>query len=269
MDTKVGLPDTEIMLSLFEEVARGAPVVISAYDRSGIFILQIGKGLAKLGLQPNQLVGTSVFEAFAGADEALRHIRGALAGESSSNTQDLGNSVWDNWFNPIRDAAGAIIGAVSISTDVTDRERSRAELERRLAVIEAQTQAIRQMAAPIIQVWEGVLVVPLVGELDAERAAAVMERLLTALTTSRARFAILDLTGVDGIDTQTADQLLRIIGAVALLGVRGVVCGIRPAVAEALVAIGIDLSRVTTKATLHDALRSCMGPSAGLVATSR
>lgn len=255
-------PSTAMMLSLFQEVARGAPIVITAFDLSGQIILHIGKGLEKLGLQQNQLVGMSVFDAFAGADEALTRIRAAIGGETSSNTQVLGETVWDNWFNPIRDAAGQIVGAVSISTDVTERERARVELERRLELIEVQTQAIRTMEAPIIQVWEGVLVVPLVGELDAQRTAAVMDRLLVAITTTRARFAILDLTGVEKIDTQTADQVLRVVGAVALLGVKGVISGVRPAVAEALIDLGVDLSRVATLATLHDALRRCMGPSA-------
>lgn len=260
MNSKFGAADTELVLSLFAEVARGAPVVISAYDREGRFLLQIGKGLERLGLQPNQLVGASVFDAFAGADDALRLIRGSLAGETGSNTQDLGGSVWDNWFSPIRNAAGELVGAVSISTDVTEREGVRAELERRIAEIEAQARAIRQMAAPIIQVWEGVLVVPVAGDIDAEGAAVMMERLLSQLSAARARFAILDLTGVDAIDTRTADQLLRILGAVSLLGVRGLVSGIRPSVAQALVGIGVDLSRVTTFATLHDALRGCMQP---------
>lgn len=250
--------DPALALTLFAEVARGAPVVISAYDLEGRFLLQIGKGLEKLGLGQNQLVGASVYDAFAGADDALARIKKAFAGEASSNTQDLGNSVWDNWFSPVRNSAGEIIGAISISTDVTERERSRAELAQRLEVIESQTAALQTMGVPIIQVWEGVLVVPIVGDLDAERAAFIMERLLSTLTASRSHYAILDLTGVETIDTSTADQFVKIMSAVGLLGVDGIICGIRPAVAQALVGIGVDLGRITTVATLHDGLRRCM-----------
>ena len=107
---------------------------------------------------------------------------------------------------------------------------------------------------------------PVVGELDELRAARMTEDLLAALVSSRARHAILDLTGVETIDTRTADDLLRIVGSVRLLGVQCIVSGIRPAVAETLVQLGVDLARVVTVATLHAALRMCMtqpatGPS--------
>jgi len=257
-----GEPSAELLRTVFEEVARGAPVVISVYDIRGIFLMQIGRGLEKLGLARNQLVGASVYDAFKGADDALARISAAMRGETSQNTQDLGASIWDNWFGPLRDAAGTIIGAVSISTDVTERERARAELLRRIEIIEAQAQAIRALGSPIIQVWQDVLVMPVIGELDAERAAQMMEKLLSALSASRARHAILDLTGVEAVDSSTADELLRILRSVALLGVQGLVSGIQPAVARTLAALDAGLGRVTIVATLHDALRRCMGERA-------
>ena len=239
-------------------IARGAPIVVSAYDREGVFKLQIGRGLEKLGLEENQLVGVSVYEAFKGADEALSRIRDAIAGRESSNTQDLGESVWDNWFSPVRDATGELAGAITISTDVTDRERVRAELQRRVEIIESQARAIRSMAAPIIQVWEDVLVLPVVGDLDHERASEMTERLLAELAARQSNYVILDLTGVESIDSSTASMLLKMLAAANLLGVRGLLSGIRPEVAQALVTVGVDLSQITTVATLHDGLRRCM-----------
>lgn len=264
MEVRGPISDAVTRLALLEAVSRGAPVVISAYDLDGRILIQEGAGMTKLGLQPGQLVGVRVQDAFAGADDALRRIAAAARGQTSTNTQDLGATVWDNWFGPLLGPDGAIIGAVSISTDVTERERVRGELEARLAIIEAQTQAIRSMSSPIIQVWQDVLVLPVVGELDEARAARMTEDLLAALVASRARHAILDLTGVETIDTRTADDLLRIVGSVRLLGVQCIVSGIRPAVAETLVQLGVDLARVVTVATLHAALRMCMtGPTTG------
>lgn len=243
---------------LMGQVAKGAPVVISLYDREGIYLTQIGAGLEKLGLQPNQLRGVSVFEAFRGADEALSHIRAALEGHQAANTQDLGTTVWDNWFSPTHDARGEISGAISISTDVTERERSRQALEDRLRVIEEQSRAIRMMSAPIIEVWQGVLVVPVVGQLDAESATNLMEQLLSTVVQRGASFAILDLTAVDHIESSTAEHLLRMIAALGLLGTRGLLSGIRPSVARSMIELGIDLGKVTSVSSLHAALRACM-----------
>ncbi len=252
----------EFLKLMFGEVARGAPIVISAFDREGRFLLQIGKGLAKLGLEPNQLRGASVFEAFAGADEALEKIRAALAGEAGENTQNLGDTTWDNWFSPLRDGDGEIMGAISVSTDVTEREPAQAALEERLHQIKAQAQAISELAAPIIQVWSDVFVVPLSGEVSEARASSITERLLQTLSTQGARHVILDLTGVDVIDSRTCELLIRVLQAAALLGVRGGISGLSPAVAQTLVSLGIDLGAVaSTYRTLHDGLRACMAGS--------
>jgi rsbT co-antagonist protein RsbR len=246
---------------VLNHVAKGAPVVISVYNKEGVFTTHIGKGLEKLGLQQNQLAGQSVFDAFAGADEALTRIRGALSGQESTNTQDLGGTIWDNWFSPIRDEEQKIIGALSISTDVTARERARLALRERLSRIEEQDRTIREMAAPILQVWQGILVVPVVGQLTSERVELITTMLLDAIVKTRARAAILDLTAVTQVDSATADHLLRILRAVTLLGARGLLSGIAPAVAQTVVAMGINLSEITTVASLHDALRLLMTPT--------
>lgn len=243
---------------LLLQVASGAPIVISIYDLNGTFLLHAGAGLKKLGLAQNQLRGASVFDAFAGAEDALRMIRGAIMGKESTNTQDLGETIWDNWFGPVFDKEGRQIGAMSISTDVTERERSRQALSQRLKEIEAQNQAILSMSAPIIEVWQGVLVVPVVGQLDSERAAHLIDRLLTTVSSRSARHAIIDLTAVDVVDTATAQYVVRMVAALRLLGTQGLISGIRATVAQALVGLGVDLSLITTVATLHAALRRCM-----------
>jgi len=250
--------EAQLHKELMDQVAQGAPVVISAYDRNGVFLTQIGAGLEKLGLKPNQLRGVSVYDAFRGADEALSLIRDALAGKQATNTQDLGTTVWDNWFSPMRNAQGEITGAISISTDVTERDRARRALEERLQFIEEQGRAIRVMSAPIIEVWQGVLVVPVVGQLRAESAADMMERLLSIVVERGATYTILDLTAVDNIETTTAEHLLRMIQALGLLGTQGLLSGIRPSVARSLIELGIDLGQVKSTSSLHAALRMCM-----------
>jgi rsbT co-antagonist protein RsbR len=182
-------------------------------------------------------------------------IREALLGNANSNTQDLGATVWDNWFSPIKDPDHNIIGALSISTDVTDRERAHAAVREQLHQLELQSHALREMAAPIIQIWKGVLVVPVVGQLSSERVGLITAALLDSIVQTRAHAAILDLTAVAQVDTSTADHLVRILRAVSLLGARGLISGIAPAVAQTIVSMGVDLSQITTLASLHEALR--------------
>ena len=142
--------------------------------------------------------------------------------------------------------------------EVAERQKVEGELRVALQQVRAQEEALRKIDAPIIQIWDGVLTVPLMGFLDSERAVLMMQRLLEEIVRARARFAILDLTGVDVVDTSTADHLVRIIRAIELLGARAVITGIRSAVAQTMVSLGVDLSRITTLRNLQQGLKACM-----------
>lgn len=132
------------------------------------------------------------------------------------------------------------------------------ELEERLALIERQRDLIEQLSTPILHIWDDVIAVPLVGALDTRRVAQVMDTVLTEIAARRVRFALLDVTGIDQIDEGTAQHLLQIAGAVQLLGARALVTGIQPAVAQAIVGLGLDLAAIETHRTLRDALRECL-----------
>jgi len=132
------------------------------------------------------------------------------------------------------------------------------ELEEKIAMIDAQAQAIRELSTPVIEVWRDVLVLPLIGVLDAERTAEVMEGLLTKVVSSGARCVIIDVTGVPTVDVGTADSLVKIVRAVGLLGARGVFTGLAPAVARTLAALSLDLGGVLTLRTLKDGLENCI-----------
>ena len=101
---------------------------------------------------------------------------------------------------------------------------------------------------------QGVIAVPLVGALDSARAQAVMEQLLEALTTSEASYAIIDITGVPAVDTQVAQHILKTVVAARLMGAECIISGIRPQIAQTIVALGIEFGDIATKATLADAL---------------
>ena len=145
-----------------------------------------------------------------------------------------------------------------LQKEVAERQKIEGELRTALQQVRIQEETLRQVDAPIIQIWDGVLTVPLMGFLDSERAVLMMQRLLEEIVRARARFAILDLTGVDIVDTSTADHLVRIIRAIELLGARAVITGIRSAVAQTMVSLGVDLSRITTLRNLQEGLKACM-----------
>lgn len=125
--------------------------------------------------------------------------------------------------------------------------------------IRAQQDTIRELSTPIIEVWPGVLTLPVVGNIDEQRASEMTERLLASVTTMRARHVILDLTGVLRLDPATAGHLLRILRAVPLLGGQTMITGIHPDVAQTVVALGLDLSTVRTVRSLRTALAEIIG----------
>lgn len=153
--------------------------------------------------------------------------------------------------------------AERLQEETRQRDEALRELHEKIAVIEEQRRAIRVMSSPIVQLWEGVLAVPLVGAVDGDRTARLMERLLEAIIAGKARCAILDVTGVDAVDVETADNLLRIVRAAQLLGAHAVLSGIGPAVAQTIVDLGLDLAGVRTFANLQEALKACVAAAQG------
>jgi rsbT co-antagonist protein RsbR len=122
-----------------------------------------------------------------------------------------------------------------------------------------QRNAIRELSTPIMEVWEGVLCLPVVGELDGQRSDEMTEELLAAIVTRRAKCAIIDITGIQVMDTGTADHFLRMAKAVRLLGASCMLTGVNPGIANTIVHMGVDLSDIATHRSLRDALRHFVG----------
>lgn len=140
------------------------------------------------------------------------------------------------------------------------------ELDQKLAIIDNQHQQILALSSPILEVWRGVLLLPIIGAVDERRGAEIMARLLSEVVAKHATYVIMDVTAAEVVSGKAADQLVHLIAAVRLLGTRGIITGIRPAVAELLVSLGADLSSIVTLRSLEDGLKLCMqksGPGAG------
>ncbi|MFG3153330.1 STAS domain-containing protein [Streptomyces sp. NPDC048219] len=121
-------------------------------------------------------------------------------------------------------------------------------------LIARQREELLEVATPVIKLWEGVVAVPLIGTLDSARSQVVMENLLEAIVAERSQYAILDITGVPTVDSLVAQHLMKTVAAAGLMGAECIVSGIRPAIAQTIVHLGIDLGSVVTRATLADAL---------------
>jgi anti-anti-sigma regulatory factor len=132
------------------------------------------------------------------------------------------------------------------------------DFEGQIELIRRQTIAIQELSTPVLQLWTDVLALPVIGMVDSRRAAEIMERLLSEIVTRKSRFVILDITGVEVVDTKTADHFIKLIRAASLLGTECIVTGIRPAVAQTLVELGVDLSAIATLRDLHAGLHHCL-----------
>jgi rsbT co-antagonist protein RsbR len=120
-------------------------------------------------------------------------------------------------------------------------------------VITRQQQELLELSTPVVELWAGILALPLIGTLDSSRTQVVMESLLQRIVTSGAETAIIDITGVPTVDTLVAQYLIKTISAARLMGADCILSGIRPQIAQTIVHLGLELN-VVSKATMADAL---------------
>jgi rsbT co-antagonist protein RsbR len=122
-------------------------------------------------------------------------------------------------------------------------------------VIARQQQEVLDLSTPVVELWEGIQAVPLIGTLDSQRTQVVMENLLQRIVATGSRLAIIDITGVPTVDTLVAQHLLKTVAAARLMGAECIISGIRPQIAQTIVHLGVDLSAVITKSSLADAFQ--------------
>jgi PAS domain S-box-containing protein len=165
------------------------------------------------------------------------------------HVQARGQASWD--------AEGKVLRMAGVHTDIT--ERSRRELERlhNEELIAIQNATIRALGVPILQVWKGIVCLPIIGAVDDARATDMTSELLDHVAVTASRYAVLDLTGAE-FRSETVQYLARMTRALRLIGAQGVFCGIRPQTAQILVDTQLELGEVPTYRDLGDALRACL-----------
>jgi rsbT co-antagonist protein RsbR len=231
------------------------PMIVFEFGPDGVSRWTDGKGLADLGIQPNQFNGLSLYEVYKDFPEIVASIRRAAAGESFSAVIELAGQVLESRYQPLFNADGSVRSVLGISTNISERMQHEAERTRLQEELILTTQAaLRELSVPLIPLADGVVLLPLIGTIDSSRAQQVLETLLEGVSAQNARTAILDITGVRVIDTQVANALLRAARAARLLGANVVLSGISPEVAQTIVHLGVDLNSIMTQSNLQRAI---------------
>jgi rsbT co-antagonist protein RsbR len=151
----------------------------------------------------------------------------------------------------------ALVGEIWTTTLLLDRlglYTTEVHQKEREKVVSRQQEELLELSTPVVQLWDGVLALPLIGTLDSARTQVVMESLLQRIVETGAEIAIIDITGVPTVDTLVAQHLLKTVSAARLMGADCIISGIRPQIAQTIVHLGVALGDVVTKATLASAL---------------
>lgn len=193
------------------------------------FLSELSRSRATQGFSPSQ-VATFVFSV---KQPVFTRLRNSLINEPDA----LADAMWET--NTLLDAIGLY------TTEVYQQARE--------SVIARQQEELIELSTPVVELWPGVLALPLIGTLDSERTQVVMETLLERLVATGSSIAVIDITGVPTVDTLVAQHLLKTVSAAQLMGADCIISGIRPQIAQTIVHLGIDLSSVATKASLSDA----------------
>lgn len=153
----------------------------------------------------------------------------------------------DEFLDKLGDQLNDILGTFKAVDDERNRQRQQ--------LVDQQSKLIQELSTPIIQVWDEILALPVIGIVDSVRAQDMMEKLLERVVASQARCVIIDLTGVTMIDTKTADYLIKMVKASTLVGSRCIITGIGPVVAQTITRMGLDLEGIVTLRDLRDGLK--------------
>jgi rsbT co-antagonist protein RsbR len=216
----------ELLAGLSKAVAAaGLDIGDEAYGEVRALLSELSRDRARRGFTPSE-TAVSVF--------ALKDALFEVATETNQPPSVL--IAASRWVDAL--------GLLTIDNYVRAREE----------VITEQGEQLLELSTPVVKLWDGVVAVPLVGTLDSARTQIVMEKLLQTLVDTGSEHAIIDITGVPAVDTEVAQHLLKTVVAARLMGAEATISGIRPQIAQTIVALGIEFGDIPTKATLADAL---------------
>jgi len=199
------------------------------WNRVREILSDLSASRAKGGYTPSETAGFVL--------SLKRPLFSVLLEELGTDSGALGEALWQ---------ATSLLDSLGLLTTETFQKT-------REDIISRQQQELLELSTPVVRLWENILALPLIGTLDSARTQVVMQNLLDAIVETRSDFAIIDITGVPVVDTLVAQHLLKTVAAARLMGADCLISGIRPQIAQTIIHLGVDLTMVTTKATLADA----------------
>ncbi|ABX06823.1 MAG TPA: STAS domain-containing protein [Herpetosiphon sp.] len=237
---------------------RNRRVVLTMTSLSLAIFLLIGlaesRGLAGKLLLPINL------QSIIGTFSLLTILQAVIVDRFGSNLRQTLHEALDREvrLNQLRDSLETTVNerTASLSQTLAELEQRELDLQHTLATLQQSKQIFTQLSAPVLPILPRILVIPLVGEVSGERAEAFAENIFNALETNKAHTIILDVSGVTTIDTFIGKALLHIAGTVRFLEVRTILVGLRPEVAETLIALHINFPAIETFANLEQAVLS-------------
>ena len=230
-ETETRRVSKEFLAALVKGLVAGGDTTLEgpSWDRVREILSDLSSARASQGHTPTE-TATFVFS-------LKQPVFKRVTAEYSRDAQALARELW---------AATMLIDRLGLYTMETYQRT-------RESVIQRQQRELLELSTPVVELWDNVLALPLIGTLDSGRTQVVMQNLLEKIVSSGASIAIIDITGVPTVDTLVAQHLMKTVAAARLMGADCIISGIRPQIAQTIVHLGVDLSAVTTKASLADA----------------
>ncbi len=224
--------DSQRFLELFSEaLEEGHDPSMPAWKPVKDFLGELSRSRALQGFSPKE-TATFVFS-------LKQPLFDLMQRRNQDQTAMLARELW---------SVTSLIDALGLHT-------TEAFQQTREEVISRQQQELLELSTPVVQLWDDILALPLIGTLDSARTQVVMESLLQRVVETGARIAVIDITGVPMVDTLVAQHLMKTVAAARLMGADCIISGIRPQIAQTIVHLGVNLNDIVTKATLADAFR--------------
>jgi len=262
--------ELQIKGTLLDALLEHVPDRIYFKDKESRF-LDISKSEAEgTGFTREEFKGKTDFDFFSGEEAKVMREDEVRIMETGEPVVDKVQKIEmpdgkEKWFSatkvPFFDKDGNVMGTLGITRDVTRLKTLELEKQEK---IEAQREELMELSTPVIDVWEGVLTVPVLGSLDSERASRISEALLTEIVKKRATSAIIDISGISAVDSAVADRLIRTAKAVRSVGAEAILTGVGVEIAQTIADLGIDMGDLKTMAILKDGLRSFINKRKGI-----